>query len=397
MEGSFFDNINNIKQNEINQQKYINSLSQEVLNIIINQNESNKLININSFKLIPFFDKFVFFEDKSEIKIEITNNLIITNNEYSIINYKEFSFNIDLTNKIKPDELEVHVQKLLSIQFGNINTKFNKLSLSLFITSLIEKLLVALHKSHSNQILPRTLSEILILIASENIFPPGLINLCIILIGPPTGINLRNLLWHGFFNDDQFTNNFLCLLILLYQTLIQYDVKKYDYKNLKDIHLNFLNSFCSIENEILIKEVNKCEYIIPNRKEEINKCIINVNLEKNSDEKIINLFRLIVEFEHFIRICFISINDINPKFGMANYSSYYITLDVFFQEFIVYNDDGIMVNRPSTKNENKITKYKYAKKFVNKTDDNENLDNQNKFEKKEKWNKIKRLFISWRI
>ena len=384
MEQSFLDYINNIKQNKLNQENYINSLSQEVLNIIKEPNELNKLININSFKLIPYFEKFLFFENKSESKNEINdNNIIIYNNDYSILNYKEFEFDLDLTNKIKPEELDLHIKKLLSIKFSNISTKVNKLSLSLFITSLIEKILVSIHKKHSNQILPRTLSEILMLIASENIFPSGLINLCIILIGPPTGINLRNLLWHGFFNDDQFTDTFLCLLILLYQTLMQYDNKNYEYKKLKDIHIQYLNSFCSIENDLIISEINRCQYIIPYRRKEINNCISNVNLEKNSEEKILNLFRLIVEFEHFIRISFISINDINPKFGMANYSSYYITLDVFFQEYIFFNNDGIMVNRPSTKNENKITKYKNAKKFVNKNDDNCNLDNKNTFEKKE--------------
>ena len=273
-------------------------------------------------------------------------------NGYSIFNHKEFSDEIDLSKKLKVETIKPYINKILFLNFNNITVKINKLSLSLLITSLIEKILVSIHKEHSNLILPRTLSEILLLISLEKIFPIGIINLCIILIGPPTSINLRNLLWHRFLNDEQFTNSFFCSLILLYQTLLQYEIKKYEYKELGEIQINYLNSYCNIQNDKLINEINKCQYIIPNRKEIIKNCINNIDV--NFDEKNINILRLIVEFEHFLRICFISINDINIKFGMANYSSYYITLDVLLQEYVIFNNDGIVVNRPSTKNEIKI-------------------------------------------
>ena len=61
---------------------------------------------------------------------------------------------------------------------------------------------------------------------------------------------------------------------------------------------------------------------------------------------------------------------------MANYSSYYITLDVLLQEYVIFNNDGIVVNRPSTKNEIKITKYKNMKKFDNNSNNN-NIEEKN--------------------
>ena len=67
---------------------------------------------------------------------------------------------------------------------------------------------------------------------------------------------------------------------------------------------------------------------------------------------------------------------------MANYSSYYITLDVLLQEYIIFNDDGVVVNRPSTKNEIKITKYKNMKKFEDNNNIEENNNNSIKYEKK---------------
>ncbi len=51
---NFFNYINSIKQNKINDSKYINSLSDEVLNIFQELNE-NKNVNVYSFKVIPFF------------------------------------------------------------------------------------------------------------------------------------------------------------------------------------------------------------------------------------------------------------------------------------------------------------------------------------------------------
>ena len=372
MEKDFIDYINNIKQNKINQINIINSLSEEVLTIIQEPEESNKVININSIKLIPFLQKYISFDTNDANEDNIETNLIINSNGYSVFNHKEFSDEIDLTKKIKVETIKPYINKILSLKYNmKLNVKVNKLSLSLLITSLIENILVTIHKSHSNQILPRTLSEILILLSSQKIFPIGIINLCITLIGPPTSINLRNLLWHGFLNDEQLTNTLFCSLILLYQTLLEYDIKKNNYKELGEDQINYLNTYCNIQNDQLINELNKCQYIIPNRKDIIKYCINNIGL--NSNDKEINLLRLIVEFEHFLRIIFISINDINIKFGMANYSSYYITMDAMLQEYIIFNDDGIVVNRPSTKNDMKITKYKNMKKY----DDNNNINEKN--------------------
>ena len=389
---NFFNYINSIKQNKINDSKYINSLSDEVLNIFQELNE-NKIVNVYSFKVIPFFQQFISF-DKFDLSEKTNTNKFITNSkDYSVFNYNEFSEEIDLTKKITVEEIIPYIQKILSTKY-NLIVNINKLSLCLLITSFIERILVSIHKENFNSILPRTLSEMLIFISSEKILPTGIINLCFILIGPPISLNLRNLLWHGFLNDEQFTNTFFCSLVLLYQTLLEYDKKNYKYKELEEYHINYLNSYCFIQNDMLINEINKCQYIIPNRKEIIKYSINNIGL--NSIDNKIHLLRLIVEFEHFLRICFISINNINIKFGMANYSSYYITLDVLLQENIIFNENGIVVNRPSTKSEIKITKYKNMKKFVKKNkiemeekNENNNEDEKIKFEKEK--NKLIRI------
>ena len=54
---------------------------------------------------------------------------------------------------------------------------------------------------------------------------------------------------------------------------------------------------------------------------------------------------------------------------MANYSNYYITIDAMFQEYIIFNDNGIVINKPSTKNDMK-------KQNIKKYDDNNNNINE---------------------
>ena len=95
---NFFNYINSIKQNKINDSKYINSLSDEVLNIFQELNE-NKIVNVYSFKVIPFFQQFISF-DKFDLSEKTNTNKFITNSkDYSVFNYNEFSEEIDLTKK----------------------------------------------------------------------------------------------------------------------------------------------------------------------------------------------------------------------------------------------------------------------------------------------------------
>jgi len=142
MENSFIDYINCIQQNKINEITYINSLSEEVLKIIEEPDEKNK--NIYSIKIIPFLQKFILFNEKEikNDKKDNDNNIIIEYNGYSIFNHKVFSDEIDLSQKLKVETIKPYINKILSLNFNNITVNINKLSLSLLITSLIEKILV---------------------------------------------------------------------------------------------------------------------------------------------------------------------------------------------------------------------------------------------------------------
>jgi hypothetical protein len=50
-------------------------------------------------------------------------------------------------------------------------------------------------------VVPRLLRELLLTSQMESIFGEDIIFLLRLLIGPPTGFNLRNIIWHGFVDE----------------------------------------------------------------------------------------------------------------------------------------------------------------------------------------------------
>ena len=355
MQDSYDEYIKLLRIHQVPHDQQVNSLSDEVQEII---KEGEKDEQCVSLKLQPFLQQFVTFEEGNG-----SNELITTDTHgYSVFNVDAFADEIDLNKKVTIDILKPYIKQLLSIRYKPL-LQCNKLSLCLMITTIIEKRLTSLHKQHSNTVLPRTFSEILVFMYNEHILPSNIINLCVILIGPPTGINLRNLLWHGFMNEEQITDTLFCSLVLLYQTIMNIEVNDIHHKELKQEQIEYFNQYVEIPLDNVFEELMKCPYVIPCRKDCIVQCL-NA-LRQDNINRDISLLRLFIEFEHFLRVSFIAINDVTIKFGLANYSSYYTTLAVLLQEMIVSNADGIAVNRPSTVNDIKIAKYKNTKKYGN--------------------------------
>ncbi|GAB1226390.1 hypothetical protein ENUP19_0286G0005, partial [Entamoeba nuttalli] len=206
------------------------------------------------------------------------------------------------------NHLKPLIDELLSVQF-NVHLKDNidRIGFCLFITTQIEKMITTIHKTKSSIQLPRTLSETLQKMYEEHTVPFGLILLCILIIGPPTGLNLRNLLWHGFMNDNEVTNTHLCLLVILYQTIQVYCHKISEPKHLNILQLQFFNQVIEIPNEELLSLIHSSSFILPNRRQPIE--IIVKNTVQQGNNKIFSFMRMVVELEHLLRIAFITIND----------------------------------------------------------------------------------------
>ncbi|EDR21950.1 hypothetical protein EDI_272850 [Entamoeba dispar SAW760] len=312
---------------------------------------------------IKIVSQFKFLFDIHEIK-NITNNINFLSNcfDKTIFRIEWFESFHEIILNPTIDHLKPLIDELLSIQF-NIHLKDNidRIGFCLFITTQIEKMITTIHKIKSSTQLPRTLSEILQKMYEEHIVPYGLILLCILIIGPPTGLNLRNLLWHGFMNDNEVTDTHLCLLVILYQTIQMYCFKISEPKHLNILQIQFFDQIIEIPNEEFLSLIHSSNFILPNRKQPIEMIIKNKTQQGNNI--IFSFMRMVVELEHLLRIAFITLNDVDIRFGMANYSNYYTTMDVLLQEFVVSSSEGLIVNRPSTINDIKVVKYKNTSKY----------------------------------
>ncbi|GAB1222500.1 hypothetical protein ENUP19_0113G0008 [Entamoeba nuttalli] len=336
----------------------VTSLSDEV-QVLLNRNVSKD----NQMSEIKIVSQFKFLFDTYEIT-NTTNNINFLSDcfDTTIFRVEWFEDFHEIIQTPTINHLKPLIDELLSVQF-NVHLKDNidRIGFCLFITTQIEKMITTIHKTKSSIQLPRTLSETLQKMYEEHTVPFGLILLCILIIGPPTGLNLRNLLWHGFMNDNEVTNTHLCLLVILYQTIQVYCHKISEPKHLNILQLQYFNQVIEIPNEELLSLIHSSSFILPNRRQPIE--IIVKNTVQQGNNKIFSFMRMVVELEHLLRIAFITINDVDIRFGMANYSNYYTTLDVLLQEDVISSSEGLIVNRPSTINDIKVVKYKNTSKY----------------------------------
>ena len=89
-------------------------------------------------------------------------------------------------------------------------------------------------------------------------------------IGPPTGLNLRNLAWHGFFADDEFPAPYTTLLLSFFEQLL-------------NIAVNFI--FTCNDNYIETNKVDKRN----DKRDPSN--MSNKNCENNYNNKSSSYFR----------------------------------------------------------------------------------------------------------
>jgi hypothetical protein len=76
---------------------------------------------------------------------------------------------------------------------------------------------------------PIKINEMLIMPQLNEILGPNIIFLLRLIIGPIQGMNLRNLMWHGFFSDDEFYNGYAALLLVLIPSIAALPVVKQSY------------------------------------------------------------------------------------------------------------------------------------------------------------------------
>jgi hypothetical protein len=116
------------------------------------------------------------------------------------------------------------------------------------------------------------------------------------MIGPPIGLNLRNLMWHGFLNMKEFEIEYLTIIFLLFHNIIKKIMKKFQFENEKNLNYFFNKKTLIIEyknfiekNIDFINNDNDFDFINNNDDNDIDfknydENNINNNINNNNDD-----------------------------------------------------------------------------------------------------------------
>lgn len=190
------------------------------------------------------------------------------------------------------------------------------------------------------------------------VLPEGLLRLLKILF-LPSGLNLRNLVWHGFLVPAEFPKCFSCLLVVLLLALPQADVKAPDGDhdpvevdeplfNVNSYNDRFVlndaklyDQLCQLFGdkadrsqlkELLTTAGHESEFIPRGRHNLVKKAFRALS---ETQDELWFLFALLPVLEHAMRIKFIATNQakfgLSSEYGTAQIDAYYSTLDGFGQ------------------------------------------------------------------
>lgn len=189
------------------------------------------------------------------------------------------------------------------------------------------------------------------------VLPEGLLRLLKVLF-LPSGLNLRNLVWHGFLVPAEFPKCFSCLLVVLLLALPQVAVKAPDDHDPVEVDEPLFN-VNSYNDRFVLNDAELCDQLyqlfgdkadrsqlkellataghgsefIPRGRRNLVKKAFRA-LSETQDE-LWFLFALLPVLEHAIRIKFITTNQakfgLSSEYGTAQIDAYYSTLDGFGQ------------------------------------------------------------------
>ncbi|KAL0485574.1 ER membrane-associated RNA degradation protein [Acrasis kona] len=208
-----------------------------------------------------------------------------------------------------------------------------QLCFSTCITFLERTISDLMHKSQQQNTRPMKINNLLQLEELVSLLGPDVIFMLRLVCGPLQGMNFRNLLWHGFFSDDEFEPVYASLLLLLVvsiadipgilQSLITrpplQDISRFD----KPIDTPDFGNY--------IEDIVDNCYIIPSCQRALWKESLRHHVDHEYYYCAVTLFPLI---EHALRRMFVHVNDRENHVLSAETQAVYITFDHIFSNQI---------------------------------------------------------------
>lgn len=169
------------------------------------------------------------------------------------------------------------------------------------------------------------------------------------IIGPPSGLNLRNIIWHGFLSIKEYDTSFTSFLFMLFFTTLKHlsenNISKFKVRNLIDFKsedpLDFGSGpfpFKRDDNFMKnLKKMLKTSYFqIPGREDMVLQAFEDHFNEKNLESACL----ILPQIEHAIRRIFVSIHEKLPQeMLMAQSRVLFTTMDIILQSVLEHNND----------------------------------------------------------
>eukprot|EP01080_Neovahlkampfia_damariscottae_P005249 gene5249-8860_t len=233
--------------------------------------------------------------------------------------------------------LKTDYEKIFQLYIQHQKSKIDSYQTFLNLSTIFEKYLGSVFsmKCDNKKPIPSILRDILESKEINDVFGENVVFFISTIIGPPEGLNLRNILWHGFLSFNEFDPDFTSFLFILFISTVKLS-KEYFQKEIQPIKLIslklkelktekslFTNKIDFMKN---FDEALKSSYfIIPDSQD-----VILQAFEEFFNNKLINSLTLILpQFEHCLRRIFVLIHDEFPQeMLMAQSRVLFTTLDI---------------------------------------------------------------------
>lgn len=220
-----------------------------------------------------------------------------------------------------------HSSNRLNLLFDDFcgNPEDFSLARILEVTAILEFSLGNVFKSTTTKLPPHLLKDVLSELSTLNCFSENQIFLLQILVGTAKGVNLRNVAWHGFIEDIDFS-----YLTFLFTIVISYG-KELDGKMIISRHRDEIDIKISFEVSESYDELYTSKLI--------NNCHLNawkIILKFYKTGKFSSgIFLILSQIEGILRHIYGEVNNVDIT---AQLNKYYVIMDSMFYDYVLASD-----------------------------------------------------------
>lgn len=199
---------------------------------------------------------------------------------------------------------------------------------------------------------PRMLKDLLSSEALTSFIGNDIIFILNAFVGSPIGMNLRNIMWHGFINPDEFDNHYNLFIIVLIYSISYFTYGKiksfkrrsfFSFSNLKESSFDFgKGERCFNKSNIMNyrKELDelfsKSSFIHESRRE-----IFKNSLNYLNDDLLFTSL-MFPQLEHSLRYIYVKSNQLPYHYLCAETRQHYTTIDIILDKNINENDPNMI-------------------------------------------------------